>query len=290
LQEEIAQLAPLFFEDQSCRLLHDHVINKPLGNDGVVPWHQDYTYWPVDNPHGLSVWLPFTTLDEHAGVLEVIPKSHQLGEEKPVDFMNDDQDFQEYTSLTVKKGDVVILDALTWHRTSRNTSVKERTAYIALFIPSHATYAPKHAHWHPINDNVTVQEGEVLNDDWFPSIGNTTHHTSPFSYTDNTQNMAEGITMFNASKIVKKFLTHHLPKTQNLNLWHYLYDKVQRQHSTQVLSDRFELNMEATKELDSAMLSLAINGIAYEHHRARNVYNKSYIIFKKLFGNELQLR
>ncbi|WP_445716261.1 phytanoyl-CoA dioxygenase family protein [Flavobacterium sp.] len=293
LEDEIAKTAPLFFEDNSCRLLHDHIINKPKGNNGTVPWHQDYTYWPVDCANGLSFWLPFSDLDANAGVLEVIPKSHLWGEELPVDFMNDAKDFsnQEVTFLEVKKGDLVVLDALAWHRTSENTSIEERMAYISLWIPSDAKYAPKHASWHPVNDNITVNENEVLNNDWFPAIGNYNFESATTSvnkaYLDNSfTEKQEKITMFNASKITRKFLQKHLDYEGDI--WKHLYIKQNRAAAIQKLSQLFELSQSQIEELESILHAMAINSLAYQDHRARNVYNQSYLNFKSIFRNEIQ--
>lgn len=288
LDEEIAKTVPQFFEDNSCRLLHDHIINKPLGNNGTVPWHQDYTYWPVDNPNGLSFWLPFSDLDENAGVLEVVPKSHLWGEEAPIDFINDRKDFSNNNIiyLTANKGDLVILNALAWHRTSDNTSVKERKAYISLWIPSNSKYAPKHASWHPVNDNITVKENEELNNDWFPIVGKRGYNTKSYPYIDNssTENMSQ-ITMYNASKVARVFLQKHL-NLQN-DVWHFLYNEENRSTSVQTLLNKFNLNQAIKSDLDKIILSMSINGLAYQNHRARNVYNKSYVNFKEIFKDEL---
>lgn len=288
LNEEIAKVAPLFFEKKSCRLLHDHIINKPLGNNGIVPWHQDYTYWPVDNPKGLSFWLSFSDLDENSGVLEVIAKSHLWGEEAPVDFINDQKDFSNYEVITlaVKKGDLVVLNALSWHRTSENTSVKERKAYISLWIPSNSKYAPKHASWHPVNENISVNENEELNEDWFPIVGERDGLSQEHYYVDNssTEDMSI-ITMYNASKIVKKFLQQHL-KVEN-EIWRFLYNKKNRNKAVQILIEKFNLSPTIKIELEKILLSMSINGLAYQNHRARNVYNKSYVKFKEMFNDEL---
>jgi ectoine hydroxylase-related dioxygenase (phytanoyl-CoA dioxygenase family) len=284
LKEEISLTAPLFFLDQSCRLLHDHIINKPINNNGIVPWHQDYTYWPTDNPNGLSFWLPFSDLDANAGVLQVVPKSHLWGEDKPIDFMNDEKDFSNHNIqyLTVNKGDLVILDALTWHRSSNNISVKERIAYITLWISTSSRYAPKHASWHPVNDNVEVNEGEVLNDNWFPVIGTKKimNQKTPYRYNDSTEDMSK-ITMFNASKITRNFLQKHLEKEENI--WQYLYDENNLKDAVHKLTDLFKLSKNNEKELQEILHSMSINGMAYQNHRARNVYNKSYVKFKKIF-------
>lgn len=288
LNDEIAKTAPLFFKDKSCRLLHDHIINKPINNNGVVPWHQDYTYWPTDNPNGLSFWLSFSDLDKDSGVLEVIPKSHSWGEEKPVDFMNDKNDFPEdnIKHLTVKKGDLVILHALSWHRTSVNRSVKERKAYISLWIPSNSRYAPKHANWHPVNDNITVKENEVLNNDWFPVVGKKVIKAEQHIYTDNTltENI-DKITMFNASKVAKNFLLKHLNLKNEI--WNYLYLDNNRLLATNTLIAKFKLNKNLENEINEILLSMSVNGIAYQDHRGRNVYNDSYVRFSKIFKNEI---
>ncbi|UPS91389.1 phytanoyl-CoA dioxygenase family protein [Bizionia sp. M204] len=288
LRDEIAKVAPVFFKNKSCRLLHDHIINKPLKNNGLVPWHQDYTYWPTDNPNGLSLWLSFSDLDEKAGVLEIIPKSHILGEEKPMDFINDNKLFSssDVKFLTVNKGDLVVLDALTWHRTSENISVRERNAYISLWIPSNSRYAPKHASWHPVNDNITVNENEILNDDWFPVIGNKVAVEQIHEYKDNssTEDM-EKITMYNASRIARNFLQKHLNLKNDI--WTYMYIEQNRFKSINLLINKFELDKAVKNELNEILLSMAINGIAYQNHRGRNVYNKSYIKFNNIFKNEI---
>lgn len=288
LEKEIFELAPLFFEDNSCRLLHDHVINKPQGRNGVVPWHQDYTYWPVDNPGGLSFWLPFSDLGENSGIIEAVPRSHLWGEEKPIDFMNDTKNFDESNikRLTVKKGDLVILHSLTWHRTSKNTSSMERIAYISLWIPANSKYMPKHASWHPVNDNVTVKEGETLNNDWFPIIGDGKYMESQIEYVDNTHTEdMDKMTMFNASRIAKGFLVKELDLQSDI--WSYLYSASNRQVAVNTLAYKYGLDNSLLPELDDVLLSMSINGMAYQNHRARNVYNDSYLKFKSLFFNEI---
>ncbi|MDA7762095.1 phytanoyl-CoA dioxygenase family protein [bacterium] len=289
LEMEISQLAPLFFTNDSCRLLHDHVINKPLGRNGIIPWHQDYTYWPVDNSNGLSFWLPFNDLDAYSGVLEVISGSHLWGEERPMDFMNDNKSFDENRTekLAVNKGDLVILHSLTWHRTTENTSIDERIAYITLWIPTDSKYTPKHASWHPVNDNISVAEGEILNDDWFPIIGDKISSNNQVEYrnNDHTEDMSM-ITMFNASKIARNFLTKELQFEGNI--WGHLYNTDNRQDAVNVLTQKYSLDCREKSVLDDILLSMAINGLAYQDHRARNVYNESYLKFKSLFGNDLQ--
>jgi hypothetical protein len=51
--------------------------------------------------------------------------------------------------------------------------------------------------------------------------------------------------------------------------------------------NKFNLNQTIKSELDKIILSMSINGLAYQNHRARNVYNKSYVNFKEIFKDEL---
>jgi ectoine hydroxylase-related dioxygenase (phytanoyl-CoA dioxygenase family) len=285
LKSRLPQVAATLMGASSARLLHDHIINKTKENNDDVPWHQDYTYWPIDNPNGLSLWLPFLDLDENGGVLEVIPKSHKTGEEKPVDFINDKLDFSNKPTikLTANKGDIVVLHCLTWHKTGKNTSVDNRIAYIALWIPSDSKYQPIHANWHPVNDNVKVNPGEVLNSDWFPVVGEyeISNEKIPLKHFGPTED--DKFTMFNASKKVKSFLVKNLNLSSEIDIWNELYNQDKRNEVVGKLSKQYNFSDNKKGILNRSLKDMAINGISYNKHRARNVYNKSYVAFKNLF-------
>ena len=224
-------------------------------------------------------------LDENAGVLEVIPKSHKKGEEKPVDFINDKLDFSNESTikLTANKGDLVILHCLTWHKTGKNTSVDNRIAYIALWIPSYSKYQPIHANWHPVNDNVKVKPGEILNDDWFPVVGEYKNSIEEIPLKHFGPDHGDRFTMFNASKKVKSFLLNKLNLSPEIDIWSELYNKDKRNEIVLKLTKQFNFSDTNKVLLDRSLKDMAINGISYNKHRARNVYNKSYVAFKNLF-------
>lgn len=285
LNSELPRIAYKLMGESSARLLHDHIINKTKGNNDDVPWHQDYTYWPIDNPNGLSLWLPFLDLDKNGGVLEVIPKSHLKGEQKPVDFINDKFEFAEedIAKLEVNKGDLVVLHCLTWHKTGKNTSVDNRVAYIALWIPPNSKYQPIHANWHPVNDNIKVNVGEVLNDDWFPVVGNYLSNAESIPLKHFGPENDDMFTMFNASKKVKNFLYDKLNFDKEIDVWNYLYDTNNRMEVVSKLTTLYSFSEANKGLLNTSLKDMAINGISYNKHRARNVYNKSYVVFKNLF-------
>jgi hypothetical protein len=160
---------------QGTRLLHDHVIMKPARESGTVPWHQDYPYRPVQPAEGLSCWCPLEDVGPNGGCLEVIDGSHYFGESPPEDFLGGGHaEFDlrdDLVRLSARAGSIVVLHSLTWHRTGPNVDKGYRPAYISLWLPADARYAPEHSGWHPVNEHVTVAQGEVLNDDWFPQFG-----------------------------------------------------------------------------------------------------------------------
>jgi ectoine hydroxylase-related dioxygenase (phytanoyl-CoA dioxygenase family) len=164
-----------FMGRAGARLLHDHVIAKPAHASDMVPWHQDYPYWPVDTAEGLSCWCPLDDVGPGGGCLEVLDGSHLWGESPPADFLAGDRGafdtHPELVRLPVPAGSIVVLQSLTWHRSGPNCEAGSRSAYISLWLPPDARYAPEHSRWHPVNEHVGVQPGEILDDDWFPCFG-----------------------------------------------------------------------------------------------------------------------
>lgn len=49
-----------------------------------VSWHQDLTYWGLKGGNQVSAWLALSTADEQSGCMEMIPGSHQWGEQAQV--------------------------------------------------------------------------------------------------------------------------------------------------------------------------------------------------------------
>ena len=62
------------------RFWHDQVFFKPPRHAGVVPWHQDYSYWTRTEPacHG-TVFIALDDMDVENGCLEYVPGSHHWG-------------------------------------------------------------------------------------------------------------------------------------------------------------------------------------------------------------------
>ena len=62
------------------RFWHDQVFAKPPGHRGVVPWHQDYSYWTrTAPPCHVTLNLLLDDADEESGCIQFVPGSHRWG-------------------------------------------------------------------------------------------------------------------------------------------------------------------------------------------------------------------
>ena len=62
------------------RFWHDQVFAKPPHHPGVVPWHQDYSYWTrTAPPCHITLNLMLDDADEQNGCLQFVPGSHRWG-------------------------------------------------------------------------------------------------------------------------------------------------------------------------------------------------------------------
>lgn len=51
---------------------------KEPGSGSFVGWHQDVTYWGLDNREVLTAWVALSEASEEAGCLRALPGSHRL--------------------------------------------------------------------------------------------------------------------------------------------------------------------------------------------------------------------
>ncbi len=62
------------------RFWHDQVFYKPPRHPGVVPWHQDYSYWQRTVPEcHITLNLMLDDADLESGCLHFVPGSHRQG-------------------------------------------------------------------------------------------------------------------------------------------------------------------------------------------------------------------
>lgn len=76
----IAAICAQLLKVPRLRLWHDQVFAKPPRHPGVVPWHQDYSYWTRTSPaRHITMNLLLDDSDEQSGCLQFVPGSHRWG-------------------------------------------------------------------------------------------------------------------------------------------------------------------------------------------------------------------
>ena len=69
------------------RFWHDQVFWKPARHPGVVPWHQDWSYWTRTTPQRhITVYIALDDMHEENGCLQVVPGSHRWDPLPQVEF------------------------------------------------------------------------------------------------------------------------------------------------------------------------------------------------------------
>ncbi|MGH7785696.1 MAG: phytanoyl-CoA dioxygenase family protein [Candidatus Binatia bacterium] len=133
----VAQVAPF-----TCKL------NLKRPREGSeFPWHQDYPYWYVRTPaqaHEVVTGILF--LDDALaanGGLRVLPGSHHAGpaprdRQEPTGFLADPQRLDASREVLVEAaaGALLFLPALLLHRSTPNTSDRQRRAILLSFQPA----------------------------------------------------------------------------------------------------------------------------------------------------------
>ena len=267
------------------RLLHDHLICKPFqGSNKKIPWHQDSMFWPVDIP-GCSTWTALENVSLEDGCLEVIDKSHLEGCEEPIDFMaKEREDFPDGSikvSLPVNKGSTILLHSLTWHRSSINQGLHDRPAHIGLWIHPDSKWRPDLVDWHPINQHVESEPMARLEGSKFPHFGNIDVLESPDEDIHQGTTRYNDISMFDASKIVSKQLAEISGGSGGI-LEILGDEKFVSIISQKTIENKFCIDDD---EIKKSLERLRISYLAYELHKARNVYNDAYANWWDVAGN-----
>jgi len=287
--ERLIGAAQFFMQQPSIQLIHDHVIRKPFSAlNSTIPWHQDYPFWPVDTPNGLSTWTPMEDVSKDGGCLEIVDGSHKWGVSPPVDFIMDPMDFsdrEDVIRIPAKQGTMVVLHSLTWHRTNPNQDEgTNRPAHISLWVPAYARYRPDLSDWHPVNDHITVEAGEHLNTDKFPRFGEFDESSAPGPNEGKLHSgplkSEDTMDMFSATPRIAGHIHRIIGDRDNnieiCKLSEYVGDEsVRNRIFKQCL--KAEVLVEDQREwLDGMFERMLINSAAFVQHRARNVYNDAY--------------
>jgi ectoine hydroxylase-related dioxygenase (phytanoyl-CoA dioxygenase family) len=287
--ERLIGAAQFFMQQPSIQLIHDHVIRKPFSAlNSTIPWHQDYPFWPVDTPNGLSTWTPMEDVSKVGGCLEIVDGSHKWGVSPPVDFIMDPMDFsdrEDVIRIPAKQGMMVVLHSLTWHRTNPNQDEgTNRPAHISLWVPAYARYRPDLSDWHPVNDHITVGAGEYLNTDKFPRFGEFDEAAAPGPNKGELHSgplkSEDTMDMFSATPRIAghihRIIGDHDNNIEICKLSEYVGDESVRSRIFEKCLKAEVLTEDQREWLDGMFDRMQINSEAFVQHRARNVYNDAY--------------
>lgn len=161
-------------------LFQDNLVWKPPGA-GRIEWHQDYSYWPLDAPTGVTFWLAIDETDAENGCLHYIPGTHRLGERQPADFIVGtgqparsellpldwaDRD-ADAVGVSVRAGELLVHHPLVWHMSDTNASTRHRRALTFTWIGGDVRWDPGHAP-HPFNHRLAPTPGTSVRGKLFP--------------------------------------------------------------------------------------------------------------------------
>lgn len=119
--------------------------DKTPGSSQHVHWHQDSTYWGLERPEALTVWIAFTRSDTSNGCLRVVPGSH--GEQmRHVDARDPDNmlrggevleqpvDDADAVDVVLEPGEMSIHHQRLIHGSNPNTGTDRRMGFAIRYI------------------------------------------------------------------------------------------------------------------------------------------------------------
>ena len=124
---------------------------------GIVPWHQDKSYWPDANARPvITVWIPLVDATHENGCLRVIPGTHRR---RVLSYHNetysgtgytelDDQHIKphqkEVVALPIKAGGAIVFNDRLIHSSTANSSGHVRWSVDLRYQPTNQDPMPQH--------------------------------------------------------------------------------------------------------------------------------------------------
>lgn len=175
--------------EKKITLLETIIFNKPPKVSGDLHWHQDTSYFPLvpkidNNQWFLTLWLALDDVTKENGPMQYLEGSHTLGELASVDLntgekYRDDDDrplisdvkFEDNKIFTgiVNKGDLLIHNGLTLHKSMSNTSLdKDRRALAFKFLIGDIVYKTRQGTSNFFQADRLFKENEEFKSNCYP--------------------------------------------------------------------------------------------------------------------------
>lgn len=177
LRRDIAEAARRLAGVERIRLWHDHALIKMPGDSKESPWHQDFPYWPMNEPGPLSCWMALDDVDENNGCMMFVPKSHSWGKFEPIRLVDaqylfglvPEPETKDFTPVVMRMpaGSCTFHNGLTFHYAGPNRTDRPRRAIITIYMPDGTTY---NGNPHVVTDGQRLEPGKPLAGDLFPVL------------------------------------------------------------------------------------------------------------------------
>ena len=191
-EPRISGVAAALLGTDRVRLWHDHVISKPPGDNGNFEFHQDFYFWPLDEPCILSCWLALDDATPENGCMHVVPKSHKdprFGLEayaaeieaikksgNPAEVPETPRQAMHHEPASIgkpvelKAGECMFHHCLNFHSTPKNVTSQPRRAHVMIFMAEGVKVKRSNASDHPLMPLIHAEDGTELVGKDFPLI------------------------------------------------------------------------------------------------------------------------
>ncbi|MER5707356.1 phytanoyl-CoA dioxygenase family protein [Streptomyces sp. NPDC002122] len=147
----IAGLARQLLDADEVVIMEDNVVVKEPGSK-LLPFHQDYSYWPLATPDAVTVFIALDRITIDNGAMMVVPGSQNAGERLPVSFgevesyMKDERpgvpevpadpeaEGHPVSYIELQPGECSIHSSMVWHGSTPNTTPNRRQALILRYV------------------------------------------------------------------------------------------------------------------------------------------------------------
>ena len=165
------------------RLLESIVFNKPPQKAGLLHWHQDVSYFPLEPNNQIACWIPFDVVTKNSGAMVYALGSHLSGTRGSSNLLSGipivgetrDQLPKDPTEEGYKTrcfdmfpGDMLVHDGRTWHASGPNVSTRERRGLSFRYIVGETRYMKRGGSAGPFTKQTTLKDGDLVDDPAFP--------------------------------------------------------------------------------------------------------------------------
>lgn len=158
------------------RLWHDHLLVKRGHNGAPTEFHQDQPYWPhLDGDQALSAWVALVDVPPQRGCMSYITGSHRqtgleaqnLRDSRSLFEKCPELEYQPFTTIPVKAGDVIWHHARTAHRANANDTDEDRVVVSVIYMPRATRFSGKP---HVCTRDRGYEVGQTLAGEAFPEV------------------------------------------------------------------------------------------------------------------------